>query len=190
MPMLKKLIAPAMVVILLFSYALDALARPYRHREPSTLEQVLGGIILGGVLIKVFTTPSQPQIVPAQPSSTFIPEGMTFGTNNSGSVPAPSASISEASSEFPKILQILQNMTYRPIKYRPDQGYIDLVSESGRSRVVVTTQRQSLSTVPDIGKGDIQRRLSGAGNTLLFLNVGEMQFATAGGFQFFVYIVY
>jgi hypothetical protein len=183
---IKRITTVSIAVIFLLSFVLDASARPrHQERQLSTFEQVVGGIILGGVLIKVFTTPSQPTIVPA-PSPSTIDPNLTFGTYSGDT----RVSAAEISKEFPRILRTLEEATYTPKAYTLEQEYMDLISRSGRSRVVVTTQRQSLSTVPDIQKGDVQKRLSDAGYSLLFLNRGEMQFTTTGGFQFFVYIVY
>lgn len=164
----------------------EAFARPRHREQPSEAAQWAAVGVLTILTIKALTTPSQPTIVPAPSPSNFEPNNLPFGTYSGDT----RVSAAEISKEFPVILRTLQEVTYTPRAYTLEQGYMDLVSKSGRSRVIVTTQRQTLSTVPDDGKGDVQRRLSDAGYTLLFLNRGEMQFTTTGGLQFFVYIVY
>jgi hypothetical protein len=184
--MMKKFIAPVMVVIFGFCVVGEAsFADPWRfrdqdrdQRELSTFEQVVTGVAVGAILLKVLTTPSQPQFVPA-PSSTFVPNNMTFGYENGNTTSVPSQSISEFSTEFPRILRIFQDRGYSPISYSP--SYMELVNRDNRSRVIVSTQRLSVSTY-SLYSGEIVRWLNDAGYTLLYLRGAEIQFS-----GFFVY---
>lgn len=142
------------------------------------------GITVGGLLLKVFTTPQNQNtiVLPQSP----LPNDSTFGTGTYGSS-APT--ILDLEAEFEKITEVLEGATYSARVYRPTQGYIIFESPTGMSQVVVSIQPQSLPTVPDFGKGEVRKRMVRGGFKPKDAVDGQMVFLGTKGIPIYLYIV-